>query len=244
VASDPELWKSKINYTAFECWFEEYDELSAPPFPFQQHWDPASKEMHEKNKPKKRKRPAPDEVDEVAEFIAEINELDYGDPSTSTISGDTDKPETDIDTAAAIESQLREDVATATRTDLPSLPDDVDTLPALSESDVKAGAIVVFKTFHLDMSTMAPEISGYKTAIVEAEGDSENGGGIIKLRLAERDIVRKEKTFDKFGNRTFDRADNFRIEDSDGEDGDGHEESVLQHAFSELLEAKLLKASD
>jgi hypothetical protein len=53
-SSDPDFWKSRINLSAFECWEEEF-ELSAPPYPFKQHWDPASKLMRESWKRRSRK---------------------------------------------------------------------------------------------------------------------------------------------------------------------------------------------
>lgn len=235
---DPDFWKSRINLSAFECWEEEYI-LSAPPFPFKQHWDPASQLMREKGKRKQKTKGGrtssqgtaaiPDDEDTV--------QLDYGDPPERN--ENLDAFQTDGDPTAAIESQLLQDVATAARIDLPPLPENVNALPTLSQSDIKQGAVIVFKLFIINPVNMNPEISGFKTAIVEEEGDSGNGAGVIGLKLAERDVVRKVKKFDKHGNRIYDSVDKFKMGDSDDEDEDG----LLYHHFGELLEAKLLKAA-
>ncbi|KAK8024587.1 hypothetical protein PG993_012653 [Apiospora rasikravindrae] len=39
LGEDPEAWRDKIEYRAVECWYEGV-ELSEPPFPFEQRWDP------------------------------------------------------------------------------------------------------------------------------------------------------------------------------------------------------------
>jgi hypothetical protein len=230
-ASDPDFWKSRINVSAFECWDEEF-ELSAPPFPFEQHWDPASKMMREKAAKKKQKKRGHaqqqthpvEEEDEEEKII-----LDYDDaPPASNDSEVMD---------AAIEDQLQQDLATAAQTDLPPLPEDMSTLPDLTAMDMKKGAIIACKFFTVNPITVTPEISGYKTASVEHEGDSGPGAGTIQLKLAARDLVKKEKKFDSKGNRIYNAADALLMESDDEEEGlwEGH--------FGELLEAKLLKAA-
>jgi hypothetical protein len=228
-ASDPDFWKSHINLSAFECWEEDF-ELSAPPFPFKQHWDPVSKLMREKSTQKKRKRgkiqasPAEEEEEEEEKII-----LDYDDVPPSTL------PDSEIN--AAIESQLRQDVATAAQADLPSIPEDISILSDLVSSDMKAGAIIICKFFTVNPITVTPEISGYKTATVEQEGDSGPGAGTIQLKIAARDLPKKEKKFDSKGNRIYNAADALLMEDDDDDEG------LWEGQFSELLEPKLLKAA-
>jgi hypothetical protein len=232
-ASDPHFWKSKINLSAFECWEEDY-ELSAPPFPFKQHWDPASKRMREKAAQKqkkyvkKKREPSPAEEEEEEE---EKIFLDYGD------TGATEDPDAMMSTQAAIEDQLRQDVATAAQADLPPLPEDVSTLPELSAGEMKEGAIIVCKFFTVNPVTITPEISDYKTATVDREGDSGPGAGTIRLKIAQRDLPKREKKFDSKGNRIYDAADQFYMEDEEEEEG------LWEGQFSELLEPKLLQAA-
>jgi len=236
-ASDPDFWKSRINLSAFECWEEEF-ELSAPPFPFQQHWDPASKLMREKaaRKKHKKRRPPPPEANILSSDEEEQEQeqdnvkivLNYDDaPAINPSSENTD---------AAIEDQLRNDVATAGQTDLPPLPEDLETLPNLTSSDVKVGAIIISKFFTVNPITITPEISDYKTATVEHEGDSGPGAGTIQLKIAARDLPKKEKKFDSKGNRIYNAADALLMDDDD-------EAGLWEGMFGELLEAKLLKAA-
>jgi hypothetical protein len=165
-----------------------------------------------------------EEPDEEEEKIF----LDYDD------TGATENPEAEI--SAAIEDQLRQDVATAAQSDLPPLPEDINTLSALASEDIKEGAIIVFKFFAVNPVTVTPEISDYKTAIVDREGDSGHGAGTIRLKIAQRDLPKREKKFDKKGNRIYEAADQFYMDDE--EDG-----SIWEGQFSEMLEAKLLQAA-
>lgn len=227
---DPDLWKSKINLSAFECWEEDF-ELSAPPFPFKQHWDEASNLIRQKaneQKKKRKRKPSPREsyvVEEQAETVI----LDYGDTPS------TDMKEVDED-IEAIESQLRQDVEVTAQSDLPPMPEDLECLPTLTREDVRLGAVIVFKVF--EMRRGAPEIN-VKTAVVESEGDSGNGAGIIGVRLAERDREKTEHKYDKRGDRIYEKADNFRLHNDDDEEDDGRRD----FDFNELMEAKLLQAA-
>ncbi|KAF1831319.1 hypothetical protein BDW02DRAFT_557153 [Decorospora gaudefroyi] len=230
-ASDPDFWKSRINLSAFECWDEDF-ELSTPPFPFQQHWDPASKLMRDKaakKKQKKRKNGSQDAFPAEAEEEEEKIILNYDDAPVP------ENPDSVIN--AAIEDQLRQDVATAAQADLPPLPQDMSTLPDLACSDMKVGAVIVCKFFTVNPITVTPEISVYKTATVEQEGDSGPGAGMIQLKIAARDLARKEKKFDCNGHRIYSAADALLMKGDDEDDG------LWEGQFGELLEPKLLKAA-
>jgi hypothetical protein len=147
--------------------------------------------------------------------------------------GATEDPDTAI--TAAIEDQLRQDVATAVQESLPALPEDMSTLPDLSSGDIKAGAIIACKFFDVNPITITPEISDYKTAVVDREGDSGNGAGTIRLKIADRDLPKREKKFDSHGNRIYDAADQFYM----NEEGD---DSLWEGQFGEFLEPKLVRA--
>ncbi|KAI8933561.1 hypothetical protein NX059_009295 [Plenodomus lindquistii] len=232
-ASDPNFWKSRINLTAFECWEEEF-ELSAPPYPFVQHWDKeTSRLMREKKHKGKKKGNKAGPAAELQQLEDEEEKilLDYEDAPVE------ESP--DIEINAAIENQLRHDVATAAQeTNLPPLPEDINTLPALTSTDIKEGAIIACKFFAVNPITITPEISDYKTAVVEKEGDSGNGAGTIQLKIAARDLPQREKKFDKNGNRIYAAGDAFLMDDEEEEEG------LWEGQFGELLEAKLLKAAE
>jgi hypothetical protein len=194
--------------------------------------------MREKSTQKKRKRgnktyathdsyPAEEQEEEEEE---EKIILDYDDaPPASTL------PDSEVN--AAIENQLRQDVATAAQADLPPLPDDISVLSDLVSSDMKVGAVIICKFFTVNPITVTPEISDYKTAIVEQEGDSGPGAGTIQLKIAMRDLPKREKKFDSKGNRIYNAADALLMDDDDEEQG------LWEGQFGELLEAKLLKAA-
>jgi len=146
-----------------------------------------------------------------------------------------DNPDSEIN--AAIEDQLRQDVATAAQSDLPPLPDNINALPVLTSADIKEGAVIVCKFFSINPLTISPEISDFKTATVEREGDSGNGAGTIQLKIAQRDLPKREKKFDKKGNRVYGTVDNLLMEDEE------EDEALWEGQFAELLEPKLLKAA-
>ncbi|KAF2638184.1 hypothetical protein P280DRAFT_500007 [Massarina eburnea CBS 473.64] len=232
--NEPDFWKSRVNLSAFECWEEDH-ELSAPPFPFQQHWDPASQVMRDQMKNKKskgkRKRIVVSESEEEEE--AEKIILNYDD-SPDTVKQDSDP-------TAAIESQLMQDVQVATHSDLPELPDDIASLPALQATDIAVGTIVAFKVWVIDPKTITPEITGYRTAVVEKEGDSGNGAGQFRLKLAERDVPKKENNVDEDGNKVRNAHDDFHM---GGDDEDEEDLSLWEGVFAELVEPKLVKAAE
>ncbi|CAI6339476.1 unnamed protein product [Periconia digitata] len=242
-ANEPDFWKSRVSLSAFECW-EEAHELSAPPFPFEQHWDPASQLMREqmnKNKKKGRKRkrsPVIEEHQEVEEEDEDEVEriLNYDD------SADTSKQ--DSDQTAVVESQILLDVEVAAQSDLPPLPVDPESLPPLQKSDIQVGAVVAFKLWVIDPETITPEITGYKTAKVEKEGDSGSGAGQFRLKLAARDVLRQGKKENKSGDREETARNPFKnfqtVETDEGEE----DVSVWEGTFSELVEPRLVRAAE
>jgi hypothetical protein len=237
-ASEPDFWKSRINLSAFECWDEEH-ELSAPPFPFEQHWDPASKLMREKKQAKQKKKAKTSQPQN--ELMIDDNE-DQNPEDTPILDYD-DSPETmkaASDLTDAIESQIQQDVELAAKTDLPSLPEDIDSLPTLQPHDIQVGAVVAFKVYAIDPVTVTPHISEYKTAIVEKEGDSGHGAGTFRLKLADRDIPRKaDQRKDERGDLVRNAVSGFQMDDEDDEEDD----TIWEGTFGELVEPKLLKAA-
>ncbi|KAF2450424.1 hypothetical protein P171DRAFT_426806 [Karstenula rhodostoma CBS 690.94] len=239
-ASDPDFWKSRINLSAFECWDEEH-ELSAPPFPFEQHWDPASKLMREKKQTKQKKRARKSE--QPTELLVYDNEDQ--EPEETPILDYDDSPETmkaASDPTDAAESQILQEVELAAKSDLPPLPEDVESLAMLQPHDIQVGAVVVFKVYAIDPVTVTPHISDYKTAVVEKEGDSGHGAGTFRLKLADRDIPHKaSEVVDEKGRSVKNAVSGFRMNDED-EDED-EDNSVWEGTFGELVEPKLLKAA-
>jgi hypothetical protein len=255
AASNPGFYRSKLHVSAFETYHEGYV-LEPPPFPFKQHWDPACKIMYpidRADKVKNRKKDrylhstytaphvapttadadvydeintpegSPEETPEVRpsggseEKTVEAMVLDYGDATNL-----------ESDSAAAIESQIRDDVATAAQeTDLPPLPEDMSTLPGLSQSDIIPGAIIAFKFVMMNPN---PEVSDFVTGVIQRLADP------IPIKLAARD---KEKIF----NRAEEDDEEPSVLGGIDTDVDG-QDVIMYMQFDFLYEAKLLKAAD
>ncbi|OCL07729.1 hypothetical protein AOQ84DRAFT_440025 [Glonium stellatum] len=234
---DSDAWKSKINLTAFECWDDDV-ELSTPPFPFQQRWDPQQKQKKGK-KNKKRKRMDAQYYEGNEETFGE------GDPDIF-LNYDDEDPGPSInnmlDTDSAVQSQLQLDIeGAATRMefidDLPPLPADLSTLPALKEEDMRLGNIIVFKQLECSPATnWAPAISPFRTATVEELTEIETFG----LRLAERDQPQKRIKYDENGKRVYEKFEMEYISEDEDQPG---ADSLLYLSFEDLVEPKLLNVS-
>jgi hypothetical protein len=173
-----------------------------------------------------------------------IDDNEDQNPEDTPILDYDDSPETmkaASDLTDAIESQIQQDVELAAKTDLPSLPEDIDSLPTLQPHDIQVGAVVAFKVYAIDPVTVTPHISEYKTAIVEKEGDSGHGAGTFRLKLADRDIPHKaDQQVDERGGLVRSVVSGFQMDDEEDEEDD----SIWEGTFGELVEPKLLKAAD
>jgi len=186
-----------------------------------------NKKRNKKPKQSQQEREPSPEVEEEPEPLI----LDYDDsPETS---------KQDSDPTAAIENQLMQDVQVAAHSDLPLLPEDVESLPPLESKDVLVGAVIVFKRWTIDPKTVTPEISDYQTAVVEKEGDSGAGAGSFRLKFAARDVP-TEQQVDADGERVKNARDGFRMEI----DGEEEDESIWDCTFVELIGPKLLKGAE
>lgn len=196
------------------------------------------REQSKKSK-KKGKRKRSSVREEIQEEVEEEEEedaivLDYGDSPNAG--------RQESDPTAAIESQLQLDVEVAAQSDLPLLPEDLSSLPVLQTDDIQVGAVVAFKLWIIDPKTFTPEITNYKTAIVEREGDSGKGAGVFRLKLAARDVPRQEpKAAEASGKQARSSFSGFRTAvDNEEEQEDA---SVWEGMFSDLLEPKLVQAA-
>ncbi|OCK82291.1 hypothetical protein K432DRAFT_391417 [Lepidopterella palustris CBS 459.81] len=235
---DPEAWKTKINLTAFECWDEDI-ELSTPPFPFKQRWDP--QQQYQKGgrlatKNKKRKRAETQYYHKGAGTYGE-------DASSVYLNYDEEEaqaPDTyDVDTT--IESQLQLALEEAPLPeDLPPLPADPSTLPAVSHDEIKIGNVIAFRRLECSQETnWAPVVSPFRTAKVEEFTEAET----IGLRLALRDQpLKKNIKHDEKGKRLYEKFEMDNLSDEDEEEQGGGNGLVYEH-FEDLIEPKLLQDS-
>ena len=253
VADDS--WKNKITLKAVECCHEGV-ELSTPPFPFVQRWDPQQRgdfnhhELSKNGSSKKRKRraskyyensrrePAEEYVFEERGLDAQTrerepfrhNELDL----YPTLSEEYK--------SAANEQLLRDSGVLSTNAevavnDLPELPTDIETYSALVPDTALQGSIIAFQQLEVSARTCwQPQVSEYRVATIEGVLPAEEGGALC-LKLATHGQGRNTAEFDPAtGERIYGKFEMPMFGEDDGND-------CLEIAFGEMIEPKLIKPS-
>ena len=260
---EDQSWKEKVILEAVECCHEGV-ELSTPPFPFVQRWDPqqhigyGSGGWRGKTKGKKRKRKSKqyyedweekDTLDDESPHQAPYYLEDEQDSETRSV-----KPKVDPQSQQALDDEIDEDAVNeqlmresegisasapmepkATE-DLPILPKDMSSCPDLQQEICTPGTVIAFK--QLDMSAETnwqPKISGYKTAIIHQRMDE----GALQMTLAKRDRIEKEELYDDMtGERVYGKFEMPGYEDNKGDDGNG----IVELSFADLIQPKLIQA--
>ncbi|CAG8063160.1 unnamed protein product [Penicillium salamii] len=236
-------WMNKLVVHAVECVYSDVP-MTAPPYPFVQRWDKeANASIREQKGPtKKRKRKQriqvynnEEEYDENGNWYGD----DYYQEDDQGYHDGTadDYYQGHYGGEAQGDDQLNYDEGpepepSAVSDDLPLPPSDMSTVPVLSQSGVKVGAIIVFRQLDMSKATnWQPQMSGYRVAEVR----SIKGQGVINVLLAKRD--RKQPQADEDNElRQFSK---FEVPDlaNEEEEDDGYREL----AFAELSDPKLLR---
>ncbi|WYZ41248.1 hypothetical protein EsH8_V_000143 [Colletotrichum jinshuiense] len=254
VEEDPEAWREKIAYRAVECCHEGI-ELSEPPFPFVQRWDP-QQQVEEwfgsKNKRGgKRKRVQRNQAqyyedgdsqaskkrrvtgESVGEIFSDALEsfLEEGD---TTLNYD-DPPDTPLVAKAGAGESQATDID-----DLPSLPSDLTSLADLGPGEAKIGMVITWKQLLLSPATnWQPEVVNLTGILVRVHDEDASD---LEFLLAQRDrnLEHAEKKYDEdTGERVYDR---FEAPDDD-EDADDEEqdEGYRRLNYTELIEPKIVQ---
>lgn len=226
---DPEPWRKKITYRAVEC-CQQGIELSEPPFPFYQRWDP-----QQQKKPRSSKRKQRDQseyYDEDSQFKKQRKTRRSG----QSAEGEDDDAPWDISYATAgryddsdlvlnyddeTEQPVEDNGAATTdgrdaEDDLPSLPIDLSCLPLLAPGEAKPGMILTWKQMILSKATnWGPQVFNLTGSVVDVYDD-----GSLRVLLAKRDrgIDRSEKQYDEEGNRVYDKFEFPGMEDEELEE--------------------------
>lgn len=258
-------WEDKIELSAVECCYDGI-ELSTPPFPFVQRWDPHQKkgyfdgESNFSRNTKKRKRnnkhyeasfePVADESSSKRQQRRSYDAKVYHQDEHEALPGVSQRggahSTSDDNLQAANDQLLRETEETFANTpdesdlsgDLPQLPEDLSAYPNLEQGACSAGAIIAFKQLDMSADTnWQPNISDYRTAIVvDLLHD-----GTLGMRMAARDRPGGDKRYDQeTGERLYSKFEMPGFNEDDTEDNDG----LLELAFAELIEPKLVKATE
>jgi hypothetical protein len=208
-------WKLNITLSAVEC-VDEGVQLSTPPFPFQQRWDPQYRGRY-RNGNKKAARKS------YGNFL----ENGHGE-SVEGVFNDVEIPEQSDRKAKKVKKNV------FTLQDLPELPSNLDALPDAKPADVTPGAIIAFKQVECDETTnYVPTVSDYRTARIDAV----TGTNEYDVVLAQRDRPVKDTRYDNDGNRIWGR---YEMPDEENEvDDDG-----LRHlSYSELMVPKIVQSA-
>lgn len=233
VEPESEAWRSKIKVMACECVDGENIVLSEPPYPFVQRWDPQQQYQAKKKARNKNKKRKSYDANHEYEYEGDYYEGDGYDGSILL--------NYDEENASAIQANTTSTEQGGLTDDLPPLPSDITTLPTADLEDLKSGTVITFK--HLSMGkNFMPEMSDYKTAVVEQTSDLGTvEKGFLLLKLARRDWKRKkEKKFDNQGNRIYEKfempmGDEGEQSDEEAEDG------ILETNFRDLVDARILR---
>jgi len=255
---DDDSWKRKVILKAVECCYDGL-ELSVPPFPFMQRWDPqqqgGSKARKKGGKSKKRKRNQSQYYEKgggeygTQESVhleqGHVNDmLNPDDREPEQIASYAQPKSDEID--GAVNDQLMRDAngisATAPGSvegpdDLQVLPEDFSSMSALAKEVALPGAIIAFRQLEMSQSTnWQPKISDYRTATVLDINENE----ALQLRLSERDRKHDDKTYDEeTGERIYAKFEMPEFDDEAAAEDDGFAEIM----FVDLIEPKLLQAT-
>lgn len=247
-------WKTKIKYRAVEC-CQEGIELSEPPFPFVQRWDP-QQQGGRKRKRSSHNHYQEDRYDESYQDEAMFYEGadDWVDRDQTPKEAKVKKKKKDkgtmskaadyTDTAHDIELnydeppvESRGDSSQFTDVDdLPSLPSDVTALPALQSTEVKPGMVITWKQLLMSKATnWQPELSSTTGLVV-----SMDNGCMIHVVLAKRDREQDEKEYDEeTGRRVYDR---FEMPSDSEEEEAQSDDGRRELPWAELIEPRLVQA--
>ncbi|KAF6831267.1 hypothetical protein CPLU01_06824 [Colletotrichum plurivorum] len=250
VDEDPEAWREKISYRAVECCHDGI-ELSEPPFPFVQRWDPQQQIeswFGTKNKRGGKRKRAQQDQAQVPEdgdsqeskkrrltgggvtFSDAVESMEEG---NTTLNYDDPVEEAPVANGQPLESQAID------FEDLPSLPSDLTSLPPLLPGKAIAGMVITWKQLVLSPATnWQPEVVNLTGVLVRVYDEDATD---LEFLLAQRDrnLDRTEKVYDEItGKRVYDR---FEAPDDDEEDESEADDGYRRLTFAELIEPKILQ---
>jgi hypothetical protein len=245
AAVDDDSWKDKVVLKAVECCYECID-LSTPPFPFVQRWDPQQQGRPYSGKSKqcrKRKRSQrKDHGDEYYEDDGQGEDVGTVQHSVSLIRDQTpnstsNKPGEEAGKTQCTDEKLLRDISESWKpeeqslADLPELPGDISSRISLVLEFALPGAIVAFKQLEMSQATnWQPQYSSHRIALIDQAFDD----GRLELTMARRD--RPAKTYDELtGERVYSKFEMPDIDDADDDSG------FVEMYFVDMIEPKLIK---
>ncbi|KAK4032128.1 hypothetical protein C8A01DRAFT_51014 [Parachaetomium inaequale] len=254
LQDDSEAWRDKISYRAVEC-CQDGIELSEPPFPFVQRWDPQQQYFHgDKNKrggrSKRKQRNQEDFLDQGSRSSTKRRkhggdswgyDADHDNEESWGNHDDTSGFDETVLNYDEEEGQEQEEQTPAQNVDddeddLPPLPADVSTLPVLNSGEALKGMILTWKQWLLSRATnWQPQVSSLTGVVVDVFDDNS-----IEVHLAKRDrnFDRNEKVYDDDGNRVYDK---FELPGMDDEGDDAAEQGYRTLDLADMIEPRILQ---
>jgi len=255
---DPEAWRDKITYSAVECCHEGVN-LSEPPFPFVQRWDPQQQGAVREGKSRrggrgKRKERNQSDFYEGGDSHGpfkkrrlenSVDNRQNAHPWFDDQAGEHDTPVLNYDDEdVAANSPVGESQLTDVD-DLPSLPEDLSGLPALRVGEAKAGMVITWKQWLLSTATnWQPQLSNLTAVVVNADDD----GTALRVLLSRRDrnLDHAEKQYDSItGQRVYDRFEAPELDAAEVQDTSAEEdleEGFRDLQFSDLIEPRIVQS--
>lgn len=252
-----ENWEDKLIIRATECVFDDI-ELTAPPFPFEQRWDEKAHEIIRQRKGWGKKRKRKDRIqvyDGGGEEYGYEEGYDGYDGYEDGYDGNWDYENGEMqleyddveqEQPNGVEADGIEHEQTAPEKsenveegDLPELPEDISTIPDLTEDDLKKNSVIAFKQLDMSKDTnWQPRVSDYRVAEIHEIFEEDN---ILKLRLAKRHRRQPKANNDEEddedeGPRMYSGFEMPGFEDDEDDDG------FREMSFADFIEPKLLRA--
>ena len=259
VGNDTDVsWKDRIVLKAVECCYAGV-ELSTPPFPFVQRWDPQQQGGSGGFAPgrgKKRKRSRKnlhhesgdegqihDVVGREANLDTLSNKGENEDESMGVIEESAQPSEFD-ELQSAVDEQLMRDTnrqitdPAPRNDDVLLLPMDPSSLDQLTIETALPGAIIAYQQLEMSQETnWQPQVSEYHIAVITNIMDS----GSLELSMTQRHKPIREKVYDaRTGERLYSK---FEMPDFENDEHDERDDMV-EMGFADMIEPRLVKASE
>lgn len=225
---DPNAWRKKLVLSAVECEWEGV-ELPLPNFPFKQ---PTFQNLNEVAGNKRKRGGGKGKKLQQREYWGG-EDCAYGQDDgyyqqqqQGGWAYDHHDNTTNINDNQTADTTMEEFEPV---NDLPSLPEDINSLPPLTKP-VLPHTVIVFKQLTMD-ANYAPILADYRTAIVDEVDDQVRNGPFLVLKLAIRD--RLKRNVDEMGEKILRK---FEMPGNNDDD-----EGIIELMFGELLEPKVVK---
>lgn len=233
---DPDSWRDKIVLTAVECVDADVT-LTAPPFPFQQRWDPQYQFTKKRKTPRGRKYGGQSNG-EYEPYDPSFDQLESARPDKYNQSTGSDAlnyggdEEDDEDDESYWEegALLGDDDGEAEDADeddiFPPVPADITSLPPLAAAEAKTGDFIIYQELSVSAATgWQPKITAQ---VAHIKSCNEDGSWTILLKQ------NRPKEYAADGTRIYSKFEMENFSD------DGNDEKTKRMLYAELQDPRLL----